>query len=54
MKIDLDKDKVFFNWMVETYGKRCKDFEVGCACCEGWLLYDKLIQEEFASGRKEE
>ncbi|KKL07038.1 hypothetical protein LCGC14_2590020, partial [marine sediment metagenome] len=44
--IDLDEDKILFNWMVEIYGKRCLDFQKGCACCEAWVLYDKLIQEE--------
>jgi hypothetical protein len=45
-KIDLDENKKLFKWMVRNYGKRCKEFCKGCACCEAWVLYDRLIQKK--------
>jgi len=45
MKIDLKK-KELFKWVAEIYGKRCKEFMKGCACCEAWVLYDRLIQDK--------
>ena len=39
-----EKDvKKLKEWINEFYGKRCPDFEKGCACCEAWKLYDMLI-----------
>ena len=35
------------NWLEETleklYGKKCKDFEKNCACCQAWSIYDTII-----------
>lgn len=37
------------NWLEEMierlYGKRCKDYEPGCACCQAWNVYDTIIEE---------
>lgn len=29
-----DTDKMF-----KEFGEQCKDYEPGCACCEGWRLF---------------
>src|SRR3989338_6964287 len=33
-------------WLEETienlYGKRCKDYEPACACCQAWNVYDVI------------
>ena len=26
--------------MIDEYGARCDVFQAGCACCEGWRIYD--------------
>lgn len=46
MEDDLDKKEVLFGWILETYGKRCKDYEQNCACCVAWTLYDRLTQKK--------
>jgi hypothetical protein len=37
------------NWLEEIigklYGKRCKDYEAGCPCCEAWNIFDTIIEE---------
>ena len=37
------------SWLEETveklYGKRCKDYEAGCACCQAWNVYDTIRDE---------
>lgn len=31
---------------IETlYGKRCKDFEMSCGCCEAWGVYDTIVAD---------
>ncbi|MCK4491103.1 MAG: hypothetical protein KAU03_00660 [Candidatus Altiarchaeales archaeon] len=39
------------NWLEEMieklYGKRCKDYEPGCACCQAWDVYDTCIKENI-------
>ena len=36
-------------WLEEIieklYGKRCPDYEKGCACCQAWNVYDTIIDE---------
>ena len=36
-------------WLEQTieklYGKRCSDYEKGCACCQAWDIYDTIIDE---------
>jgi len=36
-------------WLEEIieklYGKRCKDYQAGCPCCEAWSVYDTIIDE---------
>jgi hypothetical protein len=27
--------------MTAHFGKRCKEFEPGCGCCEGWKQWDQ-------------
>jgi len=27
------------------YGKRCKDYEGGCACCQAWAVHDTIVAE---------
>lgn len=27
----------------KLFGKRCRDYANGCACCEAWFVYDTLI-----------
>lgn len=29
----------------QGYGKRCKDYEPGCACCEAWKAFDVLFPD---------
>src|SRR3989344_7899862 len=33
-------------WLEQTienlYGKRCKDFEKNCGCCQAWNVYDTI------------
>jgi len=33
-------------WLEETieklYGERCKDYEMGCACCQAWSVCDTI------------
>lgn len=35
------------NWLEEMieklFGKRCKDFNKDCACCQAWNIYDTII-----------
>lgn len=42
-------------WLEEIierlYGKRCKDYEAGCGCCQAWNIFDTLI-EEYRTGSK--
>ena len=30
--------------LVELYGKKCRDYEKECACCEAWSIYNPIIQ----------
>ncbi|MBI2075857.1 MAG: hypothetical protein HYT72_01245 [Candidatus Aenigmarchaeota archaeon] len=36
------------NWLEETlerlFGKRCKDYVKGCACCDAWHMYDIIVE----------
>lgn len=34
------------------FGERCPDFEPGCATCEGWLQFDRLIEAAKEKGKK--
>ncbi len=37
---------VWLEEMIEKlYGKRCKDYEGGCACCQAWDVYDTIRDE---------
>ena len=27
----------------KLYGKKCKDYEKGCACCQAWSVYGMII-----------
>lgn len=38
------ENKKIKDWMKENYGKRCPEYEEGCACCTAWELYDRLVQ----------
>jgi len=29
----------------KLYGKRCPDYEKGCACCQAWDIYDTILDE---------
>lgn len=31
--------------VTEYFGERCPEYEPGCACCEGWKQYDKLVMD---------
>lgn len=31
------------DYITWAYGKRCKDYQEGCACCDQWKLYDDYI-----------
>lgn len=33
------------NMIEKLYGKRCSDYEKGCACCQAWDLYDTIIDK---------
>ena len=28
--------------IIDYWGKRCKEYEEGCGCCEAWKQFDKL------------
>ena len=34
-------------WLEELleklYGKKCRDYEKGCTCCQAWSVYDTII-----------
>ena len=36
-------------WLEETieelYGKRCIDYDAGCACCQAWNVFDTIRDE---------
>jgi hypothetical protein len=32
--------KLYKKFLTEYYGRRCPDFEPGCACCQAWVRYD--------------
>lgn len=36
----------------ELYGKKCKDYEPGCACCQAWELYDNIVEEGKEQAKK--
>ncbi len=37
------------NWLEnkieDLFGKRCPDFDKGCACCDAWSVYDTIRQD---------
>ena len=37
------------SWLEETieklYGKKCKDYEKDCACCQAWSIYETVIED---------
>ncbi len=41
------------SWLEEIieklYGKKCKDYNKGCACCQAWSVYDMII--DYNRGR---
>ena len=48
-------------WMLNNWGKRCPDFDEGCALCQAWNFFDylttdidnpKLIEKVKKSARK--
>lgn len=43
------KEKIYENWLknklTDLYGKKCKDFEQGCACCQAWDIYETIIAD---------
>ncbi len=45
-EIELDENKILFNWVKDIYGKKCSEFEKDCACCIAWELYDRLVQNK--------
>lgn len=42
-----EKEK-HLDWLEQAieklYGKRCKDYEKGCPCCEAWDIYDAIAE----------
>lgn len=32
----------FGKYIKKNYGKRCKDFDIGCCVCQKWLAHDIL------------
>ncbi len=43
---DRDKNESWLEKMIEKlYGKKCKDYEPGCACCQAWELYNNIVEE---------
>jgi len=34
-------------WIVKNFGKRCPEFEEGCACCKAWRCFDYLMETDF-------
>ena len=36
-------------YIQKMYGKKCKDFAIGCPCCLAWALYDYLFIWEWGS-----
>ncbi len=34
--------KTLKKWIVENYGERCEDFDIGCYDCRVWMAYDIL------------
>ena len=31
---------------IETlYGARCRDIDLGCACCQAWSIYDTIVAD---------
>lgn len=36
-------------WLEEMteklFGKKCREYEPGCACCQAWNVYDTIIEE---------
>ena len=43
------KEKEYEYWLenrIENlYGKRCPDYENGCACCQAWSVYEIIIAD---------
>jgi hypothetical protein len=41
------------SWLEELleklYGKKCKDYETSCACCQAWSVYETII--DYNRGR---
>ena len=41
------KEAMHEHWLEQIteklYGKKCKDYEKGCACCQAWSIYDVII-----------
>jgi len=37
------------NWLEQTieklYGKKCKDYNKNCACCQAWDIYNTIIED---------
>ena len=43
---DRDKNESWLEKMIEElYGKKCKDYEPGCPCCQAWSIYRTIIEE---------
>ena len=30
--------------ITRLYGERCEAYEPGCACCDAWNTYDRLVE----------
>ena len=52
----IKKSKEMMVLIKKTYGKRCKDFAIGCPVCHIWQCFDsgmyKEIKEDIKSTRK--
>lgn len=43
MSIEMIREAVSHHW-----GNRCQDFEVGCASCQAWSMFDALVAAHSA------
>tara|TARA_Y100000034_G_C6894699_1_gene412284 strand:+ start:867 stop:1256 length:390 start_codon:yes stop_codon:yes gene_type:complete len=43
------EEAIHENWLEETieklYGKKCKDYNKNCACCQAWEIYNTIIED---------
>jgi hypothetical protein len=39
-------DKAIKDWLIKTWGKRCKSFESGCGLCNAWKCFDFLTHPD--------